>query len=221
MTSLIKKDFKLLGAYGIVIGVFGLFYSILGYKTKNFILSQIYFGYIIFFLTYVMLMYSINFDEKSKADIVLNSLPLKRADIVKARYISYFIYPLIFGGVLFIITKLLHTLKISEYTNGTPLGLFSLLFIVSITLVFLSFYLPVYYLGIGNAKTINQIFYLFLIMAPGLIRRLTRNIDFTRFVELLNKLDFRLITLSILGFSIILYLLSLELSKRIYKAKEF
>lgn len=221
MTSLIRKDFKLLGAYGIVIGVFGLFYSILGYKTENFVLSQIYFGYVIFFLTYVMLMYSINFDEKSKADIILNSLPLKRADIVKARYISYLIYPLIFGGVLFIITNLLHTLKISEYTNGTPLGLFSLLFIVSITLVFLSFYLPVYYLGIGNAKTINQIFYLFLIMAPGLIRKLTRNMDFTSLINFLVNEDLKIISLSILGFSIIFYLLSLELSKKIYTAKEF
>lgn len=221
MLGLIKKDLRLVGTYGIIVMVFALFYSFVAYKAKGLIISQVYFGYVIFFLTYVMLMYSINNDEKAKADMILNSLPLKRVNIVRARYISYFIYPGIFGGVLFLVTNIINTLSISESFSGNPLGLFSMLFSIAISLIYSSLYLPVYYLGIGNARVVNQIFYIVLIMAPGLVRKATKNIDFTGIIRFLNNLDLNTVVSGILVFSIILYLLSLQLSKKIYMAKEF
>ncbi len=43
-------------------------------------------------ITYMLVVTSCSYDEKNKADVMLNSLPIKRSSIVLAKYLSVFLY---------------------------------------------------------------------------------------------------------------------------------
>lgn len=58
-------------------------------------------------ITYMLVLTSCAYDEKNKADVMLNSLPLKRANIVLAKYLSIIVYIVIGTVAYWLITTLI------------------------------------------------------------------------------------------------------------------
>jgi len=50
--------------------------------------------------TYFLITYALIYDDKNKSEIILNSLPLSRVDIVISKYISIFVFAAI--GIVYL-----------------------------------------------------------------------------------------------------------------------
>src|SRR5699024_8291503 len=109
-------------------------------------------------------------DLKNKGDILLNSLPVKRKDIVGGRYLSIFVYILLITIYIFIISHIA-TILTKDILPGATMSAFSLLLVIGLSLIFFSIYLPFQYYNIGKIQAFNQIFYILLIILPTILGR--------------------------------------------------
>ncbi|MGH4121341.1 MAG: ABC-2 transporter permease [Clostridium sp.] len=175
-------------------------------------------------ITYLFINIAVAYDDKNKSEIILNSLPLKRDDIVISKYISTFIF-----GIVGIICSIL--IGFIGKTAGLPMftRLISLLDIVSVltsVCIFSSIFFPVYFkFGVARMKIFTVlIFMAFFFVPTSAIDYAIKNPNnifvhkFNYFVSNTSSLTRNSLVL-ILG--LILFLISLMISIRIYKNKEF
>lgn len=79
-------------------------------------------------ITYLYITFAVQYDDKNNSEVILNSLPLKRSDIVISKYISTFV----FGSIGIICSILVDV--IGKVTGlSTFIGSISLLNIVLVT----------------------------------------------------------------------------------------
>ena len=67
-------------------------------------------------LIFISVIYTNGYDDKYKSEIILNSFPIDRKDIVRGKYISLIIYIIIACSAVLIFTNII--LKIGIITNG-------------------------------------------------------------------------------------------------------
>src|SRR6056297_3140783 len=125
--SLIKKDFAILDKL--------VFRELLYIPAVSFAFSK--FGGLaylmsIFFYTYAVLMDIFNKDDKNNAESIINSLPVRKVDIIKAKYSLIFIFVIIGNVVFFILNYILSKMPIPyQYIHvSIPLVLLATLYIV-------------------------------------------------------------------------------------------
>ena len=114
------------------------------------------------------------YDDKNKSEIILNSLPLKRTDIVIAKYISSFIFAFI--GIIY-------SILIGFIGNTTGMAIFigyiSLLDIVLIIMsicIFSSIFFPVYFkFGVSRIRIFNILIFMLLFFLPSLAIEYIKN----------------------------------------------
>jgi ABC-2 type transport system permease protein len=183
---------------------------------------------------YLMIVYANAYDYKYNADIIINSLPLARKQIVTAKYLSGLIFCLLMLAVSLPVSVLFSILGLPGSTgfNLAAAGRF-LMFSAFILTLYISFYFPVYYkLGYMNSRWANFLAFFLIFGSIGLIGASGQN--FPRYGETLTRADalqhfqgilagneslsFYLL-LMVLGF--LLLFLSRQLSVAIYKRKEF
>lgn len=158
---MIQKKTMLLGSFYIIAMI--LAFQSMGQNNENTMFAS---GVVA--LTYILVMGACAYDEKCKSDVMLNSLPIKRADIVLSRYLSV----LAFAGV-----GTVEYIAISSIINlsGLPIKaypitlqgfigvLFAVIFISSI-------YFPVYFkVGYIRSKMINLIVFFAVFFLIGSI----------------------------------------------------
>lgn len=175
-------------------------------------------------ITYIFISFAANYDEKNKSEIVLNSLPLKRNDIVISKYISIFVFAII--GIIYAIL-------IGFIGKATGLPMFSrsisFLDIVSVftaVCIFSSIFFPVYFkFGYIKMNFFNVILVMLIIFVPSsVIEYATENpnnifvIKINYFIN--NTSSFTHNSLALL-IGLIFFFISLMISIRIYKNKEF
>lgn len=220
MKLLIIKDFKVLKLMNPWMLFMGTLFGFLGTISIFPFGSNMVYGYGIFVMIYMFLMFSLQIEEKSKSYIMINSLPANRKDIVTARYISTIIYLL--SSVLFILlisNISIGLFDISIITNS--LSLFSILFIIAICVIFVSMYLPFQYYYMSKSQIFNSLFYVLLILLPNLITQYASKIEGIKWINYLGTMNFKSFTFIILIISIVLYIISLNISQKIYEAKDF
>lgn len=157
-------------------------------------------------------------DEKHSTDMLFNSLSLERKTIVRSKYLSMGVLPFLYGIALFTMTRAYH-LSGSMMLHFSPKTIFSLemfIFSIGLSFIFLSIYLPMYYLSMEKAGTIGQIGMAIVFFIPVII---IKYIDKIGDISIMtgNIISYMLF----LGISLILYLISLQISIRIYKKREF
>lgn len=174
--------------------------------------------------SYILVMGGFAYDDKNKADIMLNSLPLKRYNIVLAKYISLFIFVAIGSVIYFILEMVLRGTGFPFKTYPITIEAFiGAIFAVSIMH---SIYFPVIFkLGYTKAKVINFVmFFVFFFGISQLINYIyvNKNTGFVRkvlaFFE--SRSDY-LIVLAITAVAALLLLISYTISLRVYKKREF
>lgn len=208
MYNLIVKDIKLQKTM-IMAYIFMLFlYQILG--------NPISLGA---FITGVLLLVTAaGFDERNKAFIMLNSLPLSRKTIVNSRYLSIILFA-VAATVLSIMAKgvvLAISGKLAAFTSFEEI-LFTIMGIVVFSLV----YLPLYYkFGQRYMTTILMIVFVLVI----LLGRITLYLLDDKVNMVLNFLK-ETPAMQLSGFAVavtaLLFFLSWGLSVRIYSKKDF
>jgi hypothetical protein len=175
-------------------------------------------------VTYMLMLTACAYDDKSKADIMLNSLPIKRSKIVLAKYLSIFIFAAL-GTIAYLLSvNLIRILEIPIQTTSITLGgmlggLFAIALLNSI-------YFPVYFkVGYIKSRIVN--FVLFFAFFFGVTSVVNFLYD-SREKIWLKKLTFsvkQMTDLQIAGFLIAIILLilfiSYLLSLRFYKSREF
>ncbi|EHQ91161.1 ABC-2 transporter permease [Desulfosporosinus youngiae] len=185
--------------------------------------------------TYMLMIQALTQDDKNKSEIMLNSLPLRRQDIVLAKYFSVFIY-----AALAILCCLLAQSVVSITGIPIPISRISLEGISGALLtmaVLISIYFPIYFkFGYLRSRMIGMflffVCFFFLPMAVGLtvqglggVDNLAafRNIaavmqDFGNWLQ--TQADWQIASY-ILALTLIIMAASVRLSLRVYSRREF
>ncbi|MFC0300015.1 ABC-2 transporter permease [Virgibacillus soli] len=203
MFNLIKKDFIIQKAQIILFIPFIIFFAIFGDHMSPafiFLLAGAYIplnGYI--------------YDEQVESNILLNSLPYTRKEIVSAKYISAIAYMILSIGVASVILYIFNFgFMIRDITIA--MGLF---------FVFSAFAFPLFYIlkpgYIGAAVLVGMI--ISAVVLPPLFRFITEH--FVAITDFLTSLSITTIYLSGAAIAIILYLTSWMFSQFIYQRKVF
>jgi len=183
--------------------------------------------------SYMLLSQACAKDDKNKSELMLNSLPLRRRDIVLAKYLSVFLYAtlailsfLLAQGVVSVIGIPISLTKIS--LEGIALALVNMI-------VLISFYYPIYFkLGYLRSNMVGGILFFacfFLPMSAASIMHWfggVGNPAFRNIVVLIQRVASWLQTQAdwqissyLLALALILMAASVRLSLRFYTRREF
>lgn len=224
MKYLVMKDIKILRFVHLFILSFGIGAGIIGTFVDNIIISKMVYGYGAIVMVYLFLMMLSHHNNKTKTDIIINSFPVTRANIVRAKYIVTILYIVFSAGVVYIssiISKNIFKDIFKDISSGIGATTFDMVFITGLSLIVFSLYLTFQYYNIGKIEAYNQLFIILISAGPSLLGKYGPKVEDIKWINKLAKMDLKSITFIFLGFGLILYIISLQISKQIYKAKEF
>lgn len=175
-------------------------------------------------ITYIFISFAASYDEKNKSEIILNSLPLKRHDLVISKYISIFVFAII--GIIYSIL-----IGFIGKATGLPMfdmsiSLLDIVLVLTSVCIFSSIFFPVYFkFGYIKMNFFNVVLVMLIIFVPSTaIEYATKNTNnilvqkFNYFIN--NTSSFTQNSLALI-IGLIFFLISLMISIRIYKNKEF
>ncbi|MBZ9684864.1 ABC-2 transporter permease [Clostridium estertheticum] len=175
-------------------------------------------------ITYIFISIAVSYDEKNKSEIVLNSLPIKRDDIVISKYISVFVFATI--GIIYSIL-----IGFMGKATGLPMftrsiSLLDIVIVLTSVCIFTSIFFPMYFkFGYIKMNFFNVLLMMLFFFVPTwAIDYATKNPNnifvqkFTYFIN--NTSSFTQNSLALI-IGLIFFLISLMISIRIYKNKEF
>lgn len=163
-------------------------------------------------------------DEKNKSDIILNSLPLGRSQLVLAKYLSVFAYILL-GAVFFGVTGLLFQLPALPFAPRL-LKATDLLAAGLLAGIYASVYFPLYFrFGASALRLFSVIFFLILFFMPRYLVDLYVAYQETEAARFLNTFILEqppLVQAAVVtGMTFMLLTGSFLISRKIYLRKEF
>lgn len=221
MYSLILKDIILQKK----IILFNLAYSVvifIAFQSPAFSAAIYVMGAMI--IAYMMIMGATAYEDKTHSDVILNSLPIDQATIVKARYLSALVFlglGLLMMGVSGALLKGIG-LQIPEYYLR-PQDVVGAL--VSIGLVS-SIYFPFFFkFGYIKARVFHVILFLMFFFLPSFgfkyLRNYTDAQNLNSILDYLNSQPDWLVGLFMVGAALFIMFLSLRISMGIYRRREF
>ncbi|WP_160680526.1 ABC-2 transporter permease [Clostridium sp. C8-1-8] len=170
-------------------------------------------------IAYLFISYACAYDDKNSSDLMLNSLPINRRDIVYAKYLSIIVYLIISICISFIFTSLV---KYSGFSTLNRLMTFEDAIGCFASIIFLSsVYYPIYFkLGYLKSRYISMFLMLGAIFIPTAIFNLLGNNIATYIVNYLSTLSENVLKLIVLFVLFIIWSLSLAISMNIYLKKD-
>lgn len=219
MYNLLHKNFLIQKKYSIFAMLYGMVVFIFFIPLySNFAYSMGAFG-----ITYMLFMTFLSFDAKNKTEIVLNSLPLVRSDIVRAQFLSTLAYT-VFSLLLMTLTGLL--IKVSPLSFQVPSirGLDVVITIISISIL-VSVALPIYHRFPSGSifQIVHFILFLFFFFVPSYIGTFIKGNINESWVQQLLQLNLNspwfLPLIGIIAAALFL-IVSYPLSVKYYTAKE-
>ncbi len=88
MLNLSKKDLKLSKKINIFAVIYALFIAAMGLTMPDHPVANILYVLGMVILIFISVIYTNGYDDKYKSEIILNSFPIDRRDIVKGKYIT-------------------------------------------------------------------------------------------------------------------------------------
>ncbi|HHV46731.1 MAG TPA: ABC-2 transporter permease [Tissierellia bacterium] len=219
MINLIKKDLRLSIKVNIFAVIYALFISATGLISNNPIIANLQYVLGIIILTFVAVIFTNGYDDKYRSEVVLISLPLDRKNIVRGKYISLLVFFFISSGAVIVFTNILSMFGIAN--GGNIAGVQSAILAANIILLFYSIYYPIYFKVGEGLRTFNVVLWMALIMGPAVIGRGFKALDQRGLLDKLMNIDLNTINLYLFGIVIVIYYISLQISKGIYMRREF
>ncbi|WPC43168.1 ABC-2 transporter permease [Clostridium sp. JS66] len=213
MLNLILKDVLIQKKYLLFSILYTLFFAFC-FKSN----TSMIFDMLPVMISYVLISGACGFDDKNKSEIMLNSLPINRVNLVISKYLSTILF--IFIGIALVFT-FSTILNISGFIHMNRLMNLEDVFGTSIgTLIMSCLHFPLYFkLGYQKARYFMGATFM-LIFAIVMI--LVKNVNKTsiNFMAYLNNQPDWLITSFIVVIAAILFLISILLSIKFYINKD-
>lgn len=218
MFNLVKKDLKLSTKINIFAVAYAMFISAMGMNLPVDLPVNIMYILGIITFVFVSVIYSIGYDDKNKSEVVLNSFPIDRKDIVRGKYVTLLIFIFISCISVFLLTNIIKGLGVKP--DGRPADIWDVVAAMSLLLVFYSIYYPLYF-KLGDLRMFNSILWMLVFVGPTILGKIGRKLESKGLLKGMASLNIRQITLFAFIFSILIYYISLQISKKIYMTREF
>lgn len=175
-------------------------------------------------IAYLLIIYSNGYDEKNKSEIILNSLPVRRDSIVTAKYISvilFFILGAVITGIAGAIVTALNIMPSMRFMQlSDVLGIF-----ISVGLMY-SVYYPLFFkFGSLKLKIFNIVLYMLFLFVPNIIITMVQENPNDNIVRKIMSIIESSPTWMLQAFTaiaiMIVFVISMEISIKIYRNKEF
>jgi len=168
-------------------------------------------------ISYMLALGASAMEEKNNNDITLISLPIKKLTIVLSKYMSIYVFAAYAILINFIISVLVNLLHISEYSY--PFTLNGVLGGIAGSTLFFSITLPlVFKYGYLKSKIASYLLFFGIIFGGAAI---LSTLDLDKWVTFINGIP-QFATIGIVAIAlIILYVVSIMLSLRLYRNREF
>jgi ABC-type transport system involved in multi-copper enzyme maturation permease subunit len=219
MLNLVKKDLKLLKKMNIFVLFYVLFICAMGVFASNNILANIIYILGMITLIFASIIYTNGYDDKYKSEIVLNSFPIDRRNIVRGKYVSLIIYILIVCSGILIFTHIVEL--VAAETSGRSANIWNAILVMNISLIFYSIYYPFYFKVGESIRSFNAILYVLIFVFPAITGKLMKRLENTGQLEKILNIDINKISIYSLIFSLIIFYISMQISKGIYLKREF
>lgn len=219
MLNLVIKDI-LIQKRSLIVAIFYIFFFVFVFQSIG---PLMYTSAIIAF-TYILVMGAFACDDKNKTDIMLNSLPVKRINVVAAKYTSIFMYLAIGTAAYIIICYILSAANLPFKIYPVTLeGAAGAIFGVSLMN---SIYFPLLFkIGYNRAKVLNIIIFLsFFFGLPwvvNFINEKANNSLSASIMDFLKNQPDAVIGSGIIAAAILILLASYLLSVKLYKQRDF
>lgn len=173
---------------------------------------------------YIFFANACSYDEKNKSDIVLNSLPIRRSQIVLARYLAVFTFAVIGLAMIGILGAVMKLAGLPF--PGRYIGLLDITGSLAALMLMASCYLPLYYkFGYIKTRLIIMFMFMLLFFLPGLLIDFAKA-HFTR--EQLTQVIIRIqdlpagpVALALLAIVLGITAISIAISQYVYRRREF
>lgn len=165
----------------------------------------------------IFITYAATRDDKNKSEIVLNSLPLNRAQIVMSKYISAFLFATI--GIIYSVS-VGFIAKTMGLLNTGSISLFNIVSVLAFACIFSSIYLPMYF-KFGGIRA-NQIMVIVVIVSSAIppLAYANRATLMKVYYYIIRATGLSL-NLIILIVGLIMFLISIIVSTWIYNNRDF
>ncbi|EJO5348908.1 ABC-2 transporter permease [Clostridium botulinum] len=214
MLNLIRKDLIIIKSYIIKVLAILLFYILIFNKIDKQGISVIS----IYLIVYTFIAVSFYYGEGVKEDYMLKSLPVKKKEVVLAKYTSVIMYFIVSLVLVYIISFIIYTLNLKNIIEIPKLG--TVAFSLGVILVSMAIQLPIYFkFNHSKGRIINTFIY-FCIFLPIYI--IYDNHHLNNYITTHNGSNnvYEKFVLIIAIVSIILFVISGILSIIIYEKKE-
>lgn len=218
MFNLVKKDLKLSTKINIFAVVYAMFISAMGMNVPVDLPINIMYILGIIMLVFISVIYSIGYDDKNKSEVVLNSFPIDRVDIVRGKYVTLIIFILIGSVFTLLFTNAIEALGLKS--AGRPADIWDIVAAMSLLLVFYSVYYPLYF-KLGDLRMFNSILWMLVFVGPTILVKIGKRFVTEDLITKLASLNLKQIGLFVFIFSLVIYFISLQISKKLYMTREF
>lgn len=217
MKQLVLKDIRLLGLLNIILLAAGIFTGASNALYGDAESAPLIYALASFIGVYIVLINLANKDIKFNAKPLLLSMPVKRFDIVKARYLTVLLYILSTVGVI----ALSYTaISIVLKNNKSYFTIYLILFTMAVILLFASVNLILQYIDEKKAQIFNVLLYALVLLSPRIYDRLGLNFLNVALIEKMSQVNIFFLSSLSLVISLFIYGISLFISKFIYEKKE-
>lgn len=221
MFNLVIKDLLVQKKYIPFSAAFGLMMLLL-FGLQGGPLVPASYVFIPFAISYFFLINSCQAEEKNNSEIILNSLPISRKEIVMSKYLLSLLITLATLAFVSLAGGILISVGIAGMTLITYLE--STLALV-LSLFFLSLYLPLFFkFGHGKTQAFTMVVFLLLFFVPGqlisFVMRNPENYVVAAALSLLENNPYTMVGMGLL-LALVFMLVSLYLSIGFYRNREF
>jgi ABC-2 type transport system permease protein len=122
MIDLILKDLKLSIKMKFFVIAYGLFISYIGISLPQHIIADIMYILSIIMMVFILTIYANGLEDRYNTQIVLNSLPINRDNIVAGKYLTLVAYIGISCAVIFVFTNSLKAVGVAQGNAANILG---------------------------------------------------------------------------------------------------
>ncbi|MBU3213517.1 ABC-2 transporter permease [Clostridium estertheticum] len=174
--------------------------------------------------TYMHIINAVNYDDKNNSEIVLNSLPLNREDVVIAKYISIFVFAIIQITYAILIGLIGKATGLSIY--NVSISLFDIGSVFASIGIFSAIFFPLYFkFGAIKMRIFNTILFIIIFIVPmngiSYVIENPNNVFVHKVNLFINNTSSLTINSVVLITGLILFMISLTVSIHIYNKKEF
>ncbi len=219
MFNLIKKDFILSRKINIFVVIYALFIAAMGLVMPDPLVSTFLYTLGMLTLIFITVIYTNGYDDKYKSEIVLNSLPIDKENIVRAKYMTLILFIIMSCSAVLIFTNII--LKLGVVSIGKGASIWNVIFATNISLIFYSIYYPIYFKVGEGLRSFNTILWILIAIGPSVLSKLMKGLNTTGYLEKIIAIDINRINIYVLIISLFMFYMSMKISEKIYRTREF